>query len=242
MIVVMPNGSLPRPANMPARRLPASPVARVPGRDGEAMQNRFTNELLKDVVPAVEKTYRVQAGPENRALAGLSMGGGQTLRVLDHATRTEFAYVGVWSAGIFGGNAAEWEKQNETFLAAADKVERRDQACSRSASATRTSPWPARSALPRSSRSAGSSTSCESPAAATPGSTGGTTSTNSRRSCSGNGHGFVQWPSRRRISSRSDHGRFEFPLPPPGPSAAGQPCQVFRDGPDDPESRNAMRH
>ena len=49
------------------------------------------------------------------------MGGGQTLRVL--ATHPdEFAYVGIWSAGLFGGNAEEWEKRNEAFLAAADKV------------------------------------------------------------------------------------------------------------------------
>ncbi len=35
---------------------------------------QFTNELLKEVIPAVEKTYRVKTGRENRALAGLSMG------------------------------------------------------------------------------------------------------------------------------------------------------------------------
>jgi enterochelin esterase family protein len=49
------------------------------------------------------------------------MGGGQTLRVLT-TNPDRFAYVGVWSAGLFGGNAEEWEKRNEAFLAAADKV------------------------------------------------------------------------------------------------------------------------
>lgn len=81
MIVVMPNGSLPRPANMP-RFTPGtepSPEARAAM---EAMQNRFTDELLKDIVPYVEKHYRTLKGAENRAIAGLSMGGGQTLRVL----------------------------------------------------------------------------------------------------------------------------------------------------------------
>ncbi len=59
------------------------------------------DEFLREVIPAVEKTYRVKTGRENRALAGLSMGGGQTLRVLvTHPD--EFAYVGIWSAGIFG--------------------------------------------------------------------------------------------------------------------------------------------
>ncbi len=120
MIVVMPNGSLPRPANMPRSR----PARRRRPRSGprwKPLQSRFTDELLKEVVPFVEKNYRVKAGPENRALAGLSMGGGQTLRVaITHPD--EFAYVGIWSAGLFGGNAAEFEKQNEAFFKAADKV------------------------------------------------------------------------------------------------------------------------
>ena len=87
----------------------------------EAHQNRFTDELLKDVVPFVERTYRVKPGRENRALAGLSMGGGQTLRVLT-SHPDEFSQVAIWSAGLFGGNAEDWEKQNESFLASADKV------------------------------------------------------------------------------------------------------------------------
>src|SRR5262249_27630307 len=74
MIVVMPNGSLPRPAVAPGAKLDPAELA--------ALQNRFTDELLKDVVPHVEKNFRVRPGPENRALAGLSMGGGQTTRVL----------------------------------------------------------------------------------------------------------------------------------------------------------------
>ena len=96
MIVVMPNGSMPRPANMPRfdARHHADPEARAAM---EAAQNRFTDELLKEVVPYVEKHYRVKAGQENRALAGLSMGGGQTLQVVT-SHPDEFAYVGVWSA------------------------------------------------------------------------------------------------------------------------------------------------
>jgi enterochelin esterase-like enzyme len=120
MIVAMPNGSLPPPKDMPARPAPGEAPSAEFRAAMEKMQNRFTDELLKEVVPAVEKTYRVKTGCENRALAGLSMGGGQTLRVLvTHPD--EFAYVGIWSAGIFGGNAAQWEKQNEDFLAAKDK-------------------------------------------------------------------------------------------------------------------------
>jgi enterochelin esterase family protein len=130
MIVVMPNGSLPPPANMPARPAPGEEPSPEFRAAMEAAQGRFVDELLKEVVPVVEKTYRVKTGPENRALAGLSMGGGQTLRVLT-TQPDQFAYVGIWSAGIggFGGRGAsaedrarEWEKRNEAFLAAADRV------------------------------------------------------------------------------------------------------------------------
>jgi enterochelin esterase family protein len=121
MLVVMPNGSLPRPTNMPPRPAAGSTPSPEYRAAMEAMQNRFTKELLKDVIPFVERTYRVQTGRENRAIAGLSMGGGQTLRVVT-THPDEFAYVGVWSAGLFGGNAEEWAKHNAEFLASADTV------------------------------------------------------------------------------------------------------------------------
>jgi enterochelin esterase family protein len=41
----------------------------------------FEEYLMKDVMPLVESTYRVAAGRENRAIAGLSMGGGQSLQI-----------------------------------------------------------------------------------------------------------------------------------------------------------------
>ena len=121
MLVVMPNGSLPRPANLPAGPTARHPaVARGPGRDG-GRPEPVHRRAAQGGRPDVEKTFRVKAGPENRALAGLSMGGGQTLRVLT-TNPDRFAYVAIWSAGLFGGNAEDWEKRNEAFLAAADKV------------------------------------------------------------------------------------------------------------------------
>jgi enterochelin esterase-like enzyme len=119
MIVVMPNGSLPRPANMPR------PAAGAP-RDAEFMrrmaelQGRFVKELLQDIVPQVEKRFRVRSGAENRALAGLSMGGGQTLSVVT-SHPDQFGYVGVWS-GAISGKPEEFEKRNATFFESADKV------------------------------------------------------------------------------------------------------------------------
>jgi enterochelin esterase family protein len=115
MLVVMPDGSSPRLANPPPR--PGTPEA---DKAMAAAQERFANELVKDIIPYVEKNYRVPANAESRALAGLSMGGGQTLAAVT-SYPDRFAYVGVWSAGIFG-NAADYEKRNAAFLDNADRV------------------------------------------------------------------------------------------------------------------------
>ena len=120
MIVAMPNGSLPRPTNLPPFAPGTTPTPEMRSAM-EAAQNRFTDELVKNVVPFVEKTFRVKAGPSHRAIAGLSMGGGQTLRVVS-TLPDQFAYAAIWSAGIFGGDPAEWEKRNADFLAGSDKV------------------------------------------------------------------------------------------------------------------------
>ena len=55
MIVVMPNGSLPRPANFP-QFTPGSQPSPEFRAAMEALQNRFTDELLKDVVPSSRST------------------------------------------------------------------------------------------------------------------------------------------------------------------------------------------
>jgi enterochelin esterase family protein len=119
MLVVMPNGSIPRPADLP-RLAPGQTPSPEAAKALAAFQQRFTDELLKEVLPHVEKNFRVLPGAENRALAGLSMGGGQTLAAVAYSP-DKFAYVGVWSAGIFG-NADDWEKRNATFLDGAEKV------------------------------------------------------------------------------------------------------------------------
>ncbi len=117
MIVVMPNGSLPRPANLP----PPTPGSPPDPAVTAANQNRFTNELMKDIVPVVEKNFRVLTGRENRAIAGLSMGGGQTTRVIVNYP-DQFAYVGVWSAGVNPQTSADFEQRNAAFLSSADKL------------------------------------------------------------------------------------------------------------------------
>ena len=58
---------------------------------------RFTEALLKEVMPEVERRYRVATTAAGRAIAGLSMGGGQSLYVgLNNLGR--FAYVGAFSS------------------------------------------------------------------------------------------------------------------------------------------------
>ncbi len=87
MLVVMPNG---RASAEPA---PANPFAGDPFKDYAA----FEGELLKDVIPYVEAHYSVRAERESRALAGLSMGGGQSLTFGLRNLGT-FAWVGGFSS------------------------------------------------------------------------------------------------------------------------------------------------
>jgi enterochelin esterase family protein len=120
MIVVMPNGSLPRPANFPVMTPGVTPSPEVLAAM-TALQERFTSELLKDIIPYVEKNYRVMASRESRAIAGLSMGGGQTTRVITTSPQS-FAYVGVWSAGVGPQTAADFEARSAAFLNNPEKI------------------------------------------------------------------------------------------------------------------------
>jgi enterochelin esterase-like enzyme len=85
MIVVMPNGR-------------AQKDDRAAGGFGSAPAfAAFEKDLLEDVIPAIESRYSVQADREHRAIAGLSMGGGQTLNFgLGHLDT--FAWIGAFSA------------------------------------------------------------------------------------------------------------------------------------------------
>ena len=61
----------------------------------------YEKYVLKDVMPLVESKYRVKAGRENRAIAGLSMGGGQTIAIgFRHLDL--FSAIGAFSAAIPG--------------------------------------------------------------------------------------------------------------------------------------------
>jgi enterochelin esterase family protein len=67
----------------------------------------FGKDLLEDVIPYVESTFRAVTNRESRALVGLSMGGGQALSIgLNNLER--FSYVGGFSSGL--GPEADFAK------------------------------------------------------------------------------------------------------------------------------------
>lgn len=74
MIVVMPNGN---PGQQAARTLNI-PEKSINWRS-EEFRNAYVNSLCTEIVPFIEKNFRVIAKPESRAIAGLSMGGGHTI-------------------------------------------------------------------------------------------------------------------------------------------------------------------
>lgn len=73
------------------------------------------------MIPYVEENYAVIADRENRAIAGLSMGGGQTLYILPRSL-DKFAYAAVWSMGIGRPSSANFEQDNVAFLDNAEKT------------------------------------------------------------------------------------------------------------------------
>jgi len=86
MIVVMPNGRAQKNDRAEGNVFAAGPAFAA-----------FERDLLDDVIPAIESRYSVQADREHRALAGLSMGGGQALN-FGLAHLDTFAWVGGFSS------------------------------------------------------------------------------------------------------------------------------------------------
>jgi len=89
----------------------------------------FAREFVTDVMPLVEKRYRVMTDRAHTAIAGLSMGGSQTLNIaIPNLQR--FAYIGVYSSGLIGDagggrgaaqapatpNPNSWENRNLAML------------------------------------------------------------------------------------------------------------------------------
>jgi len=68
----------------------------------DAAMTVFKDELAGSVIPFIESNYRVKRGAANRAISGLSMGGGQAFYTGLRNTDL-FGNVGVFSTGLFGG-------------------------------------------------------------------------------------------------------------------------------------------
>jgi enterochelin esterase-like enzyme len=97
MLVVMPD------ANM-----------NVPGFDESGLK-KFEQELSTMIIPMVEKNYRIKTDANNRALAGLSMGGIHTLYTgIKHSDL--FSYLGVFSSGWIVPNQNEIANNQYNFL------------------------------------------------------------------------------------------------------------------------------
>jgi len=121
MIVVMTNGN----ANQAGAQNEVPPIP-VAGEQGMAAYQRyagkFEEHLVNDVVPFIEKNYRTLTGKNNRAIAGLSMGGAHT-QTITNDNPGMFSYIGVFSMGImsFGArnqDAAKIEQERNAKLEA----------------------------------------------------------------------------------------------------------------------------
>ncbi len=93
MIIVMPAGH-----TRPFGRGPLPGIAQ-PGSSAPPPPDEFIQDFMTDIMPHVEKNYRLLPGRENRAIAGLSMGGNQTLNIA-LPNLDKFGYVGVFSSGL----------------------------------------------------------------------------------------------------------------------------------------------
>jgi enterochelin esterase-like enzyme len=93
---------------------------------GPGSWDEFVQDFLNDIMPYAESHYRVMNDRAHRAIAGLSMGGDQTLNAaIPHLDK--FAYIGVFSSGLIGsvprqgstGSAPagpSWEEQHKAEL------------------------------------------------------------------------------------------------------------------------------
>jgi enterochelin esterase-like enzyme len=112
MLVVMTNGNAYQaaaPGSAPA------PAAQITMADYASYTGRFEASLVQDVIPYIEHYYRVISDKDSRAVAGLSMGGGHTIRVTNGNPGT-FGYIGVFSSGTREADEA-FDKQLQALKA-----------------------------------------------------------------------------------------------------------------------------
>lgn len=103
MVVVMPNGTI-----------------EVPGGDMMAEVPLFAKDMVTSIIPFIEANYRVYADQEHRAMAGLSMGGMETLEVVLNNPEM-FSYVWVLSSSFAPGNKDVYEYERVRLKKEADR-------------------------------------------------------------------------------------------------------------------------
>jgi enterochelin esterase family protein len=113
-------GSLTQAVPEPPPAPGAAPAGRAagPGRGGRGSlaSSVFTEMMLTDLIPMVEQMFRVAPGRENRAMAGLSMGGAQTFgTALAHLDK--FAYLGGFSGSSGGRGGFDPKTSNDGVFA-----------------------------------------------------------------------------------------------------------------------------
>jgi len=123
MIVVMTNGN----ANQGGAPNDVTdvPVQVDPMATYQKLAGKFEAHLVKDLVPFIEKNYNVIKGKDNRAIAGLSMGGMHT-QTITNDNPGMFSYIGVFSMGLmnFGQqnqDAAKLDQEREPKIEALKK-------------------------------------------------------------------------------------------------------------------------
>ncbi len=94
MICVMPNGN----PSQEAARTTLIPEKTL-DRNAPGFANLYVNSIVKDIIPYIEKNFRVISKPEARAVSGLSMGGAHTLSVTNEFPGV-FGYICPLSMGI----------------------------------------------------------------------------------------------------------------------------------------------
>jgi enterochelin esterase family protein len=109
MIVVMPNGNAtqtvsqgfglgPIPSLTQLNTQPIVQTVPCEPRPAPSWEGSYTQSVVKDIIPFVEKNYHVAADRSHRAIAGLSMGGAQTI-IITNNNPTLFDYIGAFSPG-----------------------------------------------------------------------------------------------------------------------------------------------
>lgn len=106
MIIVMPAGHVPNSDGRPTG---------LPAMGADAAGDPFTKDLLENILPYVDSHYRTERGVQKRALAGLSMGGIQTLNIgLTHPEL--FSQLGIFSSGWFPEVRQQFESAHAADL------------------------------------------------------------------------------------------------------------------------------